>query len=55
MSVQRTTFSRMVEILTEVHQKKKAKGGRYSKLSLEDQLLMALEYLRGYRTYFHIS
>nr|NGY94897.1 hypothetical protein [Neochlamydia sp. AcF84] len=25
------------------------------KLSLEDMLLMALEYMREYRTYFHIS
>ncbi|KJV97014.1 DDE superendonuclease family protein [Orientia tsutsugamushi str. UT76] len=26
-----------------------------NKLNLEEQLLMALEYLRGYRTYFHIG
>ena len=35
--------------------KKKAKGGRKNKLSEENMLLMALEYLREYRTYFHIS
>jgi len=35
--------------------KKKAKGGRPNKLSLEDRLLMALEYLREYRTYLHIA
>lgn len=29
--------------------------GRPSKLSLEDQLLMTLEYWREYRTYFHIE
>lgn len=33
----------------------KQKIGRPSKLSLEDQLLMTLEYWREYRTYFHIG
>jgi hypothetical protein len=45
----------MVQILSEADKKKKAKGGRRNKLSIEDRLLMALEYLREYRTYFHIS
>ena len=36
-------------------QSKKIKGGRKNKLSLENQLLMTLEYIREYRTYFHIS
>lgn len=49
------TFNRMVQILSEADKKKKAKGGRRNKLSIEDRLLMALEYLREYRTYFHIS
>jgi hypothetical protein len=31
------------------------KTGRPGKLSIEDQLLMALEYWREYRTYFHIG
>lgn len=53
--VKRTTFKKMVAILTEAHQKKKAKGGRKNKLCIEDQLLIALEYIREYRTYFHIS
>lgn len=35
--------------------KKKAKGGRKNKLNEEDMLVMVLEYLREYRTYFHIS
>ena len=34
---------------------KKAKGGRRSKLNLKDQLLVTLEYIREYRTYFHIG
>jgi hypothetical protein len=45
----------MLDILREADVKKKAKGGRKSKLSIEDQLLMALEYIREYRTYFHIA
>jgi hypothetical protein len=34
---------------------KKARGGRPNKLSVEDTLIMALEYFREYRTYFHIG
>jgi len=45
----------MISILKEADIKKKAKGGRKNKLSIEDQLLMALEYIREYRTYFHTS
>jgi transposase len=51
--VKRSTFETMKEILESAHQKKKTKGGRPSKLSIADQLLMALEYIREYRTYFH--
>ena len=53
--VKRATFVHMLEILRQVDQKKKAKGGRKNKLCLEDQLLIALEYIREYRTYFHIG
>ena len=53
--VKRSTFEKMVDILKEAHKKKKAKGGRSNKLCLEDQLLVALEYNREYRTYFHIA
>jgi len=53
--VKKTTLKRMLDILREADAKKKAKGGRKSKLSIEDQLLMALEYIREYRTYFHIA
>lgn len=49
------TFEEMVRILSENHSKKKARGGRENKLIVEDMLLMALEYLREYRTYFHIG
>ena len=53
--VKKETFDKMVNILTEAHKNKKAKGGRNNKLCIEDQLLLTLEYLREYRTYFHIG
>ena len=53
--VKRDTFAEMINLLTTARAKKKALGGRANKLGLEDTLLMALEYLREYRTYFHIS
>lgn len=49
------TFEKMIEILTVADQIKKAKGGRPSKLCIEDKLLMALEYVREYRSYIHIA
>ena len=48
------TFTKMIEIVREHHLSKKV-SGRPSKLSLEDQILMTLQYLREYRTYFHIA
>ncbi len=49
------TFEKMTEILYRAHERKKAKGGRPNKLRIEDMLMMALEYWREYRTYFHIG
>ena len=53
--VQRKTFDKMVEILKKAEEARRRKGGHESKLSIEDMLLLALEYLREYRTYFHIA
>ena len=53
--VKRSTFEMMLKILIEADKLKKSKGGRKNKLSIEDQLLITLEYIREYRTYFHIS
>lgn len=53
--VKNTTFTKMADFLQEMHNQKKLFGGRPNKLCAEDMLLMALEYLREYRTYFHIS
>jgi hypothetical protein len=49
------TFERMVEIIKEADERKRAKGGRPKKLCVEDRILMTLEYLREYRTYAHIG
>lgn len=53
--VKPATFRKMVEILIEAHKKKKAKGGRPNKLTIEQMLFMTLEYLREYRTYLSIA
>lgn len=53
--VKRSTFEKMIKILNEADKCKQGKGGRKPKLGLEDRLLMALEYRREYRTYFHVS
>ena len=53
--VQRDTFEKMVAVLLESQQRRYRKAGRKGTLSIEDKLLMALEYLREYRTYFHLG
>ncbi len=53
--IKKKTFEEMILILQNAAKKKKQKGGRPNKLSLEDRLLMTLEYLREYRTYFHVA
>jgi hypothetical protein len=53
--IKRTTFDMMVSLLREAETVLKGQGGKPNKLTIEDRLLMTLEYLREYRTYFHIS
>jgi hypothetical protein len=54
--VKKQTFTLMVKTIQEFEKKqKKKKKGRPKKLSIENRLLMTLEYLREYRTYFHIA
>jgi hypothetical protein len=48
------TFEHMLQVLQD-HEQQKVKRGRPSTLSLADQLLMALQYWREYRPYFHIG
>jgi hypothetical protein len=51
--VKRKTFERMTEILKEAERENKKLGGKPNILSMEERLLMWLEYVREYRTYFH--
>ena len=53
--IKRTKFEKMLAILSEADTKKQAKGWHKPNLVLEDRLLMALEYIREYRTYFRCS
>ena len=53
--VKRSTFGQMISILIKEEADKKAAGGKPNNLPMEDRLLMTLEYLREYRTYFHIA
>lgn len=53
--VKRLTFDKMVGILEQSIKDRKVNSGRKKKLSLENSLLMTLEYIREYRTYFHVS
>ena len=53
--IKRTTFEKMLEILREKEIEKNQLGGRPNKMTLEERLLMWLEYMREYGTYFHIA
>ena len=53
--IKKSTFDSMVKLLRLAEETVKSQGGKPNKLSVEDRLLMSLEYLREYRTYFHIS
>ena len=49
------TFQKMVEVVSDHLSQMRVKTGRPPKLSVEDQLLMTLEYWREYRTFFHLA
>lgn len=57
--VKKGTFEEMVDILTRVEKeaenKRYRRTGRKSHLSIESKILMTLEYIREYRTYFHLG
>ena len=53
--VKKQTFDEMLKVLKSARKAKLSKGGRNPKNTTEEVLLMTLEYLREYRTYFHIS
>jgi hypothetical protein len=52
--VKRETFLAMVEVLNPDLERQGKRGGQ-NRLSVEDQLLIALQYWREYRTQFHIG
>jgi Helix-turn-helix of DDE superfamily endonuclease len=52
--VQPQTFEQMAELLRPELDRRGKRGGQ-CKLSVEDQLLVVLEYWREYRTQFHIA
>lgn len=49
------TFQKMVEVVSKHLIQKRRVMGRPTKLAVEDQVLMTLEYWREYRTFFHIA
>ena len=53
--LKKKTFNKIVEILKEVELEKNKLGARPNKLLIEERVLMWLEYLREYRTYFHTA
>lgn len=52
--IKKDTFNLMLKCLYE-DLKKKKKSGKPLKISVEDKLLLSLEYLRENRTFFHIA
>jgi hypothetical protein len=53
--VQPETFRRMVEVVSTHLRKRRRVTGRPTKLAVEDQVLLTLEYWREYRTFFHLA
>ena len=53
--VKKNTFEQMILLLVEAVKVQKIKSGKSHKLCMKDKLLLTLEYLREYRTYFHIA
>ena len=53
--VRKTTFLKMITVVKEVENKRTSRRGKPLHLSIEDRLMMTLEYLREYRTYFHLG
>ena len=55
VGIKRETFNKILSALKLRYAEKHAKGGRNSKLSLENILLATLDYLREYRTLDHLA
>lgn len=55
IGVKPKTFGAMVEELRKAYDEKHKQGGRTPKLSIENQLMLALEYLRQYITFAELG
>lgn len=53
--IQREIFIGMLDILKKAELRKRSRGGRKNKLNIENRLLMTLEYIMEYRTYFYVA
>lgn len=53
--IEKKTFEKIYKVLIEAENKKNKLGARPNKLDLKTRIIMWLEYLREYRTYFHIG
>ena len=53
--VSRPVFNLMVNSVNEAVAARLTKRGNISKFSVEDQILIMLEYYREYRTYYHMA
>lgn len=53
--VKPTVFAHMLTVLKRAEKQTRKRGGKPPELCVADRLLLALEYLREYRTYFHIA
>ena len=55
IGVKRKTFDAMVSELRDAYEEKHKRGGRLPKLSVENQLMLALEYWRQYITFAELG
>ena len=53
--IKRKTYNKMLEILTEAHRIARTNGGVKSKFTVEEMLLIAIEYWKSNCTYFSLG
>jgi hypothetical protein len=53
--IRKEAFAQMITVIKKAEDQRRSQGGKPPRLTIEDKLLMALEYLREYRTYFHLG
>lgn len=51
IGIKSQTFEKMIEILKTAEEKRRIRGGRKNKLTIEQRLFMTLEYWKEYTTY----